>query len=157
MAATPLESRILLITSGWFWWCGPVLNPLEYIISIRMRLLDMGDHILSQKRLVNVGIDMFTSGNPFLLTKICKTCPHCAYIPSFRTFAVVSGPHCCLAAFSDWKPCFCYCWVGFQIFVCCYPTQRSEWCFVNLHGGWETAHPRTPVYVITWTTAHHFS
>jgi hypothetical protein len=76
MAATPLESEILLITSGWFWWCGPVLNPPEDIISIRMRLLDMVDHILSQKPLVNVGVDLFTSGNPFLLAKILKTCPH---------------------------------------------------------------------------------
>jgi hypothetical protein len=43
-----------------------------------------------------------------------------------------------------------------QIFVCCCPTQSSEWCFVNLHGGWETAYPKISVYVITWTSAHWF-
>jgi hypothetical protein len=59
MTAILPESRIQPIVAGWSWQYGPVLNSPKYILSIRIRPLDLGDHMLSQKLLVDVDIDMF--------------------------------------------------------------------------------------------------
>ncbi len=56
MAASLLESKILPIGAGWSWWCGPKLNLLEDIFSIRICPIDPGDYMLSQKLLVDVGV-----------------------------------------------------------------------------------------------------
>ncbi len=73
----------------------------------RIRLLDSGDHKLSQKLLVNITV------NPFARRSQCSInlqCPHSACITSFCPFAVGSGPRCHSVAFSDLKTLFCYCW-----------------------------------------------
>ena len=37
MAANPPESRIPLRSSGWFWRCGPALNPPAVVFSVMIR------------------------------------------------------------------------------------------------------------------------
>ncbi len=59
----------------------------------RIRSLDPGDHMLSQKLLVDNG------RNRLSVAKIRKNCPHFACIASFRPTTVVSGPHRSLALF----------------------------------------------------------
>ncbi len=44
-----------------FWRCGQALNPPKDIFSIRIRPLDLGDYILSQKLLVDIDFDKFAS------------------------------------------------------------------------------------------------
>jgi hypothetical protein len=93
MVANPPESRILPRTDGWSWWRGgSVLNPLEDVFSIRIHPLDPGDYMLSQKLLVDIGADLFASGNWLLATYICKTWSHPTPIFCFCHFAMTSGP-----------------------------------------------------------------
>ncbi len=61
MAADPPESRFPRITAGWSWRYGPELNPPKGAFSARILLLDLEDHVLSQKLLVDVDVDTFTS------------------------------------------------------------------------------------------------
>jgi hypothetical protein len=61
MVANLQESRIPPTTAGWSWQCGPALNPPKF--SIRIHPLDPGDHMLSQKLLVDIRVDPFAGRN----------------------------------------------------------------------------------------------
>jgi hypothetical protein len=58
--------------------------------------LDPGNHILSQKLLVDVGVDTFTGENHY---RWRKSMTHSSLIVSFRPLAVTSGPGCHLGVF----------------------------------------------------------
>jgi hypothetical protein len=63
MEANPPKARIPQTAARQFWWCGPVLNLPKEVFSIRIRPLTLTEFMLSQKLLVDVGIDTFTSEN----------------------------------------------------------------------------------------------
>jgi hypothetical protein len=63
MAANPPETRIPPTTAGWFLQCRPVLNPQKDVFAVRICPSALGDHMLSQKLLVEVGVYTFASEN----------------------------------------------------------------------------------------------
>jgi hypothetical protein len=63
MMANSPESRTLQRAAERFWWCGLSLNLLKDVFSISLHPLDLREYMLSQKLLVDVGIDMFASEN----------------------------------------------------------------------------------------------
>jgi cyanate lyase len=70
-----------------FWRCGQALNPPKDIFSIRIRPLDLGEYILSQKLLVDIDFDKFASktGHHGVMLATLLFCP----------FAVVSVSEAC--------------------------------------------------------------
>jgi hypothetical protein len=97
MVANPLESRILPTAARWFGQCRPALSPLKGVFLLGIHHLGPGDHMLSQKLLVEVGVEMFAGLWP---PKSARTAALSAPIASFCPFAVESGPRRHLTAFS---------------------------------------------------------
>ncbi len=60
---SPEFSQHLLGGPGCSWWCGPALNLPKDVFSPRIPPLDLKDLMLSQKLLVNVGINMLAGRN----------------------------------------------------------------------------------------------
>ncbi len=63
MAANLPETGILPTAARWFLQCRPALNPPKDIFFIRIRPLAPGDHILSQKLLLDISVYTFASKN----------------------------------------------------------------------------------------------
>ncbi len=142
MAVNPPKSRILPTYDGYSWRCGPALHPLKDIFSGRIWPLDPEDHILSQKLLVDISDDMFTSKNwpwqakstrPVLFSK------HRFFLPVVKA----RGPHHCLTAFSPWRQCLFYCWSPWKSLYVADLHRPSSNPLVasDLHGNWGIAHP----------------
>jgi hypothetical protein len=86
-----MESRIPQTAAGWFWLCGPTLNLPNDIFSIKICPLDPGDHMLSQKFLVEVNTGKFSGENWPLRPKYTIPTTYSACIASFLPFATASG------------------------------------------------------------------
>jgi hypothetical protein len=72
--------------------CGPALNPLNDVYFTKINPLDPGDHMLSQKHLVDAGIDTF----PLAKTSHRRSqstiqAAHSTEIASFHPLAVATG------------------------------------------------------------------
>jgi hypothetical protein len=141
MAANPPESRILPRNVGWPWRHGPALNPPDDLFCIKICPLNPGDHMLSQKLLVDVGTDPFGGGNNRSVPKSARPTLVLLTFDPFHPFAMASGSHC-LAAFSHWKPCFCCCWGPCKSTFVAVPCRAlsDQLAANNLHGEWEPAH-----------------
>jgi hypothetical protein len=63
MAANPLETRIPPTAAKRFGQHRPALNPQKDIFYVRLRPLAWGDHMLSQKLLLNDGVFTFAGEN----------------------------------------------------------------------------------------------
>jgi hypothetical protein len=63
MAANPPETGIPLTAAGWFLPSRQAPNPQKDVFSVRLCPSASGDHILSQKLLVDVGVYTFTGEN----------------------------------------------------------------------------------------------
>jgi hypothetical protein len=63
MVANPPKTGIPLTAAELFLRCRLVLNPQKDVFSVRLHPLAQGEHILSQKLLVDVGIYTFAGGN----------------------------------------------------------------------------------------------
>jgi hypothetical protein len=63
MAANPPKARILPTAAKGFGRRRPALNPQKDVFSIRLRPSTLGDHMLSQKLLVDVGVFTFAGEN----------------------------------------------------------------------------------------------
>jgi hypothetical protein len=64
MATNPPETGIPLAAAGRFLRYRPALNPQRDIFSVRLRPSASGDHMLSQKLLVDVGVYTFAGRKP---------------------------------------------------------------------------------------------
>ncbi len=92
MLANPLESRIPSTAAGWSWWCGPALNPLNDVHFTKINPLDPGDHMLSQKRMVDAGVDAFTPAKTsYRRSQSTEQAAHSTEIASFHPLAVTRG------------------------------------------------------------------
>jgi hypothetical protein len=71
--------------AGWFWRCRLALNLPKGVFFARINPLNPGYPMLSQKRLVDTGIDLFTSKNWLVTAYIHKICcsfhPGCFFLP----------------------------------------------------------------------------
>ncbi len=101
MVANPPESRLLLRTAGVVLVVSTGAKSAEDIFSVRICPLEPGDHKLSQKLVVNVGINPFASENRLSAAEIPETCSHSASIAAIRPLVVMSGPRYHLGAFSS--------------------------------------------------------
>ncbi len=110
MEDNPPESRVMLTIARWSWRCRPVLNLPKDILSARICPLDLGDHMLSQKFLIDVALTCSPAKTGLQWPKSAKPATHFACITSFHPFTVMSDPGHCLTGFPHWKSCFCCCW-----------------------------------------------
>ncbi len=150
IAADQPESRIPPTTAGWTLWCRPALNLPKDIFYIRIRPLDPGDNIMSQKLLVHIGIDLFVGrihlwqDMPLILLTLLFLPLVCCVrpTPSFSSFFTLK------TSLLSWDPRKS----SSGAFLC---TARSdELVLSNVHGNYGSAHPAPPIYTIAWTTAY---
>jgi hypothetical protein len=100
MAANLKEIQIPPTATGWFWWHKLALDSAVRHISIRIRPLDLGEYMLSEKLLVDISVEPSPVKTNHRQAKSAISTAHSTGTVSLHPFALSSGPRHCLTAFS---------------------------------------------------------